>query len=186
MIDAARIKQVVLFSLLAVLSYAVFEKYFSNEETQQFEPFTKGYALSGVTIQSTDETGQIVTTIKSPAVTHYADTEKTIIQQPNIKLHEVEGNWLFTSDIGEINPQQTEIYFPNQVVIDLIGIEQASDEINIMTEQLTVDVSNKSGTTPALLSVTQVDSIIKGVGAVVDFKQQEIDILSEMYAEFEN
>ena len=105
-----------------------------------------------------------MTTIKSPAVTHYADTEKTIIQQPNIKLHEVEGNWLFTSDIGEINPQQTEIYFPNQVVIDLIGIEQASDEINIMTEQLTVDVSNKSGTTPALLSVTQVDSIIKGVG----------------------
>ena len=186
MIDAGRIKQILLFGLLAVSSYAVFEKYFNVESVQEFEPFTKGYALTGVTIQSTDETGQFITTIKSPAVTHYADTEITVIQQPNVRLHEAEGDWLFTSDVGEINPQQTEIYFPNQVLINLLGMKQASDDINIMTEQLTVDITEKTGTTPALLTLSQVDSNIKGVGAVVNFHLQEIDILSEMYAEFEN
>ena len=186
MIEVARMKQVMLFSLLAILSYAVFEKYFNDESTQQFKPFTKGYALTGVTIQSTDETGQFITTIESPAVTHYADTEITVIQQPNIRLHEAEGDWLFTSDVGEINPQQTEIYFPNQVFINLLDTEQASDEVNIMTEQLTVDITEKTGTTPALLTLSQIDSSIQGVGAVVNFHSQEIDILSEMYAEFEN
>ncbi len=186
MIDSARIKQLLLFGLLAVLSYAVFEKYFNDDSTQQFEPFTKGYALSGVTIQSTDETGKIVTTINSPAVTHYADSEKTVIQMPIIKLHEAAGDWVFTSDIGEINPQQTEIYFPNQVVIDLQGVEEESDEVNIVTEQLTVDVTKKSGTTPALLTMSQVDSVIKGLGAVVSFQQHEIHMLREMYAEFKD
>ncbi len=186
MIDSDRLKQVLLFGLLAILSYAVFEKYFNDESSQQFEPFTKGYALTGVTIQSTDETGQIVTTIKSPAVTHYADTEKTVIQNPNIQLHEPQGDWVFTADIGEINPQQTEMYFPSKVVINLLEGEQASREVEIITEQLTVDVIQKVGTTPALLSMSQIDSIIKGLGAVVNFQQQELEILSEMYAEFKN
>lgn len=186
MIDATRIRQLLLFSLLALCSYAVFENYFSVDSETQFEPFTKGYALSGVTIQSTDETGQYVTTIKSPSVIHYADTETTVIQQPEIKLHEAEGDWLFTSDLGEINRQQTEMYFPNQVLIDLLGVAQGSDEINIVTEQLTVDLTKKTGTTPALLTLTQVDTLIKGLGAVVNFQRQEIDILSEMYAEFDN
>jgi len=186
MIDSGRIKQLFLFFLLAVLSYAVFEKFFNDEYSQEFEPFTKGYALTGVTIQSTDETGQIITTIESPVVIHYADTEKTVIEQPNVKLHEAEGDWLFTSDIGEINQQQTEIYFPNQVVINLQEVQEASNDIQIVTEQLTIDVIQKAGTTPGQLSMSQVGSGIKGTGGVVNFQQQEIEILSEMYAEFDN
>ena len=181
-----RIKQVFLFGLLAFLSYAVFEVYFSDESSQQFEAFTKGYALTGVIIQSTDETGQIVTTIKSPAVTHYADSEKTVIQQPNIELHEFQGDWLFVSELGEINPQQTEIYFPDEVVINFLGDKQTTENLEIMTEQLTVDVTQKAGTTPALLTMSQANSNIKGLGAVVNFKEQELTILSKMYAEFEN
>lgn len=186
MIDAVRIKQLVRFSLLAVISYAVFERYFNYQTTQQFEPFTKGYALTEVTIQSTDETGQIITTIKSPAVIHYADTEKTVIQDPNIKLHDAGGDWLFKSDVGEINPLQTEIYFPNLVTIDLDDNTQADKPIRITTSELTVDVTKKSGHTPAVLNMSQLGTNFKGKGAVVNFEQQEIDILSELYAEFEN
>ena len=139
-----------------------------------------------MTIQSTDESGQIVTTINSPAVTHYADTEKTVIQNPHIQLHDADGDWVFSSDLGEINQQQTEIYFPNEVLINLLEANQVKDQVEINTEQLTVNVTNKAGVTPAMLTMSTINSTIKGLGAVVNFQQQEIDILSEMYAEFEN
>lgn len=186
MIDRSRIKQLLLFSLLALVSYAVFDKYFNSDASQLYEPFTKGYALSGVTIQSTDETGQIITTIKSPAVTHYADTEKTIIQEPHIILHDADGDWLFNSEVGEINAQQTEIYFPSLVVIDLDGENKQAEAIQIVTSELTVDVTQKSGKTAAKLSISEAGSNMRGLGAEVNFKLQEIDILSELYAEFEN
>ncbi len=186
MIEASRIKQLLLFGLLSVLTYAAYEKYFSKESTPQFEPFTKGYALEGVIIQSTDETGRIITTIKSPAVIHYADTEKTMIEQPDITLHQAAGDWLFRSELGEINPEQTEIYFPHEVQIDLQGVKSQNNQIQMVTKELTVDVLKKTGLTPAFLKMSQLDSIIQGVGAVVNFQQQEIDILSEMYAEFKN
>lgn len=184
MIEAFRLKQLLLFSILALLSYGLFERYFNDSNESKYQPFTKGYALTGVIIKSTNEDGKIVTTIKSPAITFYADTEKTIIEQPHIMLHEEGGNWVFKSKTGEINPSKTEIFFPDQVWVNLDTTDV--DAVNITTSALTVDVTNKIGTTAALLTMEEPGALIRGLGAEVDFKLQEIEILSEMYAEFKN
>lgn len=188
MIEGFRIRQLVLFVILAVVSYAVFEKYYSTNDKKMFQAFTKGYAISGVSIETTDENGDIVSTIKSPSVIHYADTEKTIIEQPNVTLHEKDGNWNFNSSMGEINAKQTQIFFPNQVFVNLVSTENKKivDDLSINTSALTVDMINKVGSTSEILQMTQIGSMIRGLGAIVDFNQQEIDLKSEMYAEFEN
>lgn len=187
MIELNRTRQLVFFTVLAVLSYAVYDAYFSTQSTTPFEPFTKGYALTGVTIETTDEDGKIMTTIQSPSVIHYADSEKTVIEQPNITLYEDEGDWVFQSKTGEINAEQTQIFFPDAVAINLTApVKNNSQPMTINTRGLTVDVTKKMGQTDADLKVIQVGSFIQGVGAVVDFGQQEIEILNKMYAEYEN
>lgn len=188
MIESSRLKQLIVFIILATVSYAVFEKYFSSNDKRLFEPFTKGYAISGVTIETTDENGKIVSTIKSPSVIHYADTEVTMIEQPDVTLYEGDGDWKFSSGVGEINAEQTQIYFPNAVLINLFNDKLGSDvnALAMNTSALTVDMSNKIGRTTEKVQMNQSGSMIKGVGAEVDFKLQQIEILSEMYAEFEN
>lgn len=188
MIESARIRQLLLFILLAVSSYAVFDKYFNVNDKELFQPFTKGYAITGVSIETTDENGQILSTIKSPSVIHYADTEKTIIEQPDVTLHEADGDWEFKSSVGEINAEKTEIFFPNEVLVNLKDLENTENKkaLAINTSALTVDMANKMGRTSNELLMEQIGSMMKGVGAVVDFNQQNIELLSEMYAEFEN
>ncbi|WP_223788856.1 LPS export ABC transporter periplasmic protein LptC [Marinicella meishanensis] len=184
MTETSRFKQLMLFGLLAVLSYGLYQRYFHVDASERFKPFTKGYALTGVVIKSTDDSGQVVTTVRSPTITHYADTEVTVIDQPNVTLHESQGDWVFTSSVGEINPNKTEIFFPNRVRIELASpTEQA---VTVDTSALLVDVTRKTGTTDNPLVVTQLGSKLRGLGAVVNFNQQEIELLSEMYAEFEN
>ncbi|MCX7554627.1 LPS export ABC transporter periplasmic protein LptC [Marinicella sp. S1101] len=186
MIEFARIKQLLLFGLLAVVTFAVYDNFFADKESPLFQPFTKGYSLQQVVIETSDEQGQIVTTIKSPAVIHYADSKKTLIRQPNITLHENDGDWVFQSAVGEINPNQTEIYFPEQVFLELNESDINANEMTIETSQLLVNLNDKVGKTAALINMKQLGAAMKGKGAVVDFNRQEIEILSEMYAEFKN
>ena len=47
-IDASRLRQLIGFAILAVISYAVYERYHSDEQGYQYEPFTKGYSIEGV------------------------------------------------------------------------------------------------------------------------------------------
>ena len=177
-------RQLLLFFLLALASYVVYEKYFNATGGAQYKPFTKGYALTGVTITTTDDEGHITTTIDSPAVTHFADTEKTFIEKPRIQLYGDEDKWLFTSAVGEISPDRTTLFFPEQVNISLLGAPD--EQVDIVTAALQVNVTDKTGKTAAPFRLDQAGSWMSSIGAELKFNEQEINLLSEMYAEFEN
>jgi len=181
---SAAMRQLLLFSVLALASYVVYEKYFAATGGTQYKPFTKGYALTGVTITSTDDDGRITNTIEAPAVTHYADTEKTVIEEPRIHLYGDEDKWLFTSAVGELSPDQNTLYFPEQVNISLLGTPE--EQVDIVTSALQVNVTDKTGKTAAPFRLDQAGSWMRSIGAELKFNEQEINLLSEMYAEFEN
>lgn len=184
MLEAFRLRQLLVFAVLALLSYTVYERFYQSDAVRSFEPFTKGYSLEGVVIKSTDETGEVVTTVESPLVIHYADSETTVIEQPHVRLHQDGGDWVFTSSTGELNADQSRIYFPAQVLLKLLG--DSAQAVGITTSDLTVDVIEKTGTTAQQIDVNKAGMSLRGLGAVVNFKQQEIEIIDEMYAEFEN
>ena len=172
-----------LFALLALGSYAVYETWHSEDNGVAYEPFTKGYSIEGVVIRNSDENGHIVSTIQAPSVIHYADSGVTVINQPTYRMHQASGDWLFSSATGEINQAQTQLYFPDDVMLELDGLPD--EHVAVKTSELTVDLDNQTGTSPQKLTVTQPGVLLQGVGSVIRFKQQEIEILEDVYAEFE-
>ena len=103
MLEKFRLLQLMVFTVLAFVSYAVYDKYYGSDSETQFKPFTKGYSLEGVVIRTSDEAGEITSTIESPSMIHYADTEISVINEPRYTIHEKTGDWIFTSNKGEIN-----------------------------------------------------------------------------------
>jgi LPS export ABC transporter protein LptC len=182
-IDASRLRQLIGFAILAVTSYAVYERYHSDERGYQYEPFTKGYSIEGVLIKNSDDEGKITSTIEAPSVIHYADSGLTVINQPVYRMHQAEGDWVFSSESGEINEAQTQLYFPEQVLLELDQPQTGS--VRVETSQLKVDLEKQTGTTAQPLKVTQPGAVLSGVGSVIKFEQQEIEILENVYAEFE-
>lgn len=184
MLDKSRWQQLTLFLILAVLSYGIYDNYFAQENTVEFEPFTKGYSLEGVIIKNSDEQGRIVSTIESPSMIHYADTEVSVVNDPKYTMHQKEGDWVFTSSKGEINKEQTELYFPGQV--NLLHEPTTDEKVSIVTSNLLVDVVAKLGNGKGKITVEKPGLLMTGMGSVIDFTDQSVEILENMYAEFEN
>jgi LPS export ABC transporter protein LptC len=182
-IDRVRIRQLMVFALLALGSYAVYETWHSEDSGFTYEPFTKGYSIEGVVIRNSDEDGRIVSTITAPSVIHYADSGRTVINQPSYRMHQEAGDWVFSSATGEINQSQTQLYFPNEVLLELDVAEQ--DKVSVNTSELTVNLDQQTGSSPEKLTVTQPGVLLQGMGSLIRFKQQEIEILEDVYAEFE-
>ena len=182
-IERFRFRQLLTFTLLALGSYAVYETWHSEDSGFAYEPFTKGYSIEGVVIRNSDEDGHIVSTITAPSVIHYADSGLTVINQPRYRMHQEAGDWVFSSATGEINQSQTKLYFPQEVLLELDVAEE--DKVSVNTRQLTVDLDQQTGSSPENLTVSQPGVLLRGVGSVIRFEQQEIEILEDVYAEFE-
>ncbi len=184
MFEKSRLIQLFAFALLALISYAIYDKFYGIESGTQYEPFTKGYSLEGVIIKTSDESGFITSTLVSPSMIHYADTEKSVIESPQYTLHQEDGNWVFNSSVGEINKGQTEVYFPESVELFLDVPEPES--ISIHTSQLNVVINSKTGKTEQRIDIKRPGLLLTGLGSLIDFNDHSIEILEDMYAEFEN
>ncbi len=184
MFEKSRLIQLTVFGLLAVVSYAIYDNFFGTESATQYEPFTKGYSLEGVVIRTSDESGEIVSTMESPSMVHYADTEISMIESPKYTLHQNDGDWIFTSAKGEINKGQTEVFFPE--LVDLSFDSKETEAVNIQTSQLRIEIIKKIGVTDENISVKRPGLILTGLGSLINFNDHSIEILEDMYAEFEN
>ena len=184
MLEKFRLLQLMVFAVLALVSYAVFEKYYGVDSETRFKPFTKGYSLEGVVIKTSDEAGEITSTIESPSMIHYADTEISVINEPRYTIHEKTGDWIFTSNKGEINKEQTELTFPD--VVNFYLATEPLMAVSVKSSHLVVDINNKIGRTADKVIVKQPGAQLTGLGSVINFADQEIEIIEDMYAEFEN
>ncbi|MCB1583345.1 MAG: LPS export ABC transporter periplasmic protein LptC [Xanthomonadales bacterium] len=182
--NQAKWLQLVLFGVMALLSYGVYDRFFDKSSNIQYEPFTKGYSLEGVIMKTSNSEGEIISTIESPAIVHYADSEVSVITEPKYTLHQQNGDWIFRSNKGEINPEQTEIYFPDKVNLLLNSDKQAA--LTIETSDFVVDVIRKTGRGKGVINVVKAGMLMTGVGSVINFTDESVEILEEMYAEFEN
>lgn len=186
MLETARLKQLLIFMLIAVLSYFVWQFAFVEIEESKFKPFTKGYSVSDVLLEITDESGQITTVINSPLLLYYADTEITEITKPQVVLKGSDGkSWMFESDKGRYIDSQFELFFPGDVVVqnDALNIE---NKITLNTSALTVDTENHTAQSEAFIGIKQNNMFFNGVGSFINFSTQEIEVKSNVHAEFNN
>ena len=179
--ESNHIKSLVLFAVLAALSYGLYEYRFSKESSWQFKPFTKGYALFDSEIQFTGDDGVIHTSIASPEIIFYADSEETVIKQPVMFYNSGDTQWRMESSEAQINAKQSEIFFPQAVVLKTLNSE-SNTEIN--TSALTMFPEMKKAETKAHMEWLQAQMIMSGEGSVIDLNLQEIEVLDETHAEF--
>jgi len=182
--DRSRLTQLLVFALLALVSYVIYEKYYVADSTVMYEPFTKGYSLEGVELKISNEAGEISSTIVAPSIIHYADSEVTVINEPVYTMHEDNGDWIFYSKSGEINADQTSLFFPGDV--NLYLDKEEKEKIAINTSELTVNFTQKTGATNQNMALEKLGFLLTGVGAVINFTDQEVEMKKEIYAEFEN
>jgi len=174
-------KQLIILLVLALASVAVYQRYYQGDSGTDYEPFTKGYALTDVVMQSTDDSGQVVTRLQSPNMTHYLNNEQTIIEQPSVQLFTEDITWLLQSPNAVYQRNEQLLYFPNQVTVE----SQQAPKVTIDSSQLSVDLNTKEGTTPAEISLNQATGMMQGVGAHILFNSKQVEILNDVYAEFQ-
>lgn len=173
-------KSLLIFAVLAAGSYGLYEYNFSDESGWQFKPFTKGYALFDSEIQITDDEGQIHTSIVSPEIIFYADSEETQIKQPQITYQAGNSRWQLNSESAIINANQSEITFPHTVALNSLDSE---NKTNIITQALTLFPETKMAKTQAELSMVSNYMSMTGKGSVIDLTKQQIEVLDETHAE---
>ena len=164
-----------------MLSVAVYQGFYRDDGESGFEPFTKGYALTNVIMRSTDDSGQVVTRLQSPNMTHYLDKEQTLIEQPRVKLFAEDNTWLMRSPTAVYQRNEQFLYFPEQVTVT----SQQAPEMTLGTSQLSVDLNTQEGSTPAEISFKQPAGMMQGIGAHILFNNKQIEILNNVYAEFQ-
>lgn len=174
-------KQLLIFGVLAGISYAVYEYAFAQENDVRFKPFTKGYALYDSTVQITNDEGHIHSTIKSPEMVHYADSQLTTIQSPEVIMVQKGRQWVMSSKVATINESQTAIHFPEQVTVK----NDAEQPLTVETSDMTVFPEQKSTASPAPIVIHQAGREMKGVGSKIDFDKELIEVLDETHAEFD-
>lgn len=173
-------KQLIFLVLLAVASYAVYEATLGGSDQPIYEPFTKGYALTEVTMKTTDENGRISSTLISPSLVHYVDNEMTLIDDPKVTVYSDQGNWYFQSPVAEYKRLEDLLFFPKEVTIQLKN-EQG---LELQTSAVAVDLTTEQATTKAAISMHQPGVEMQGVGANIFLNTQTIEILDQVYAEY--
>ncbi len=174
-------KQLIVLLIFALLSVAVYQGFFRHPAGTDYEPFTKGYALTEVVMRSTDDNGQVVTEMRSPNMTHYLDKEQTLIEQPRVQLFTSNNTWLLQSPSAVYQRHQQSLYFPDNVSV----ASQQDPKVVLESSQLSVDLNTREATTAAEISLVQPGGWMQGVGAHILFNNKQIEILKDVYAEFQ-
>lgn len=173
-------KQLIGLLVLALLSVAVYQGFYQDKRDAGYEPFTKGYALTDVVMRSTDDSGQVVTRLQSPNMTHYLDNEQTWIKQPKVQLYTEDTTWDLQAPEAIYQRNEQSLYFPETVTV----ASKQAPKITIASSQLRIDLISREGSTPAEISMVQDTGFMQGVGAHILFTSKQIEILKNVYAEF--
>lgn len=173
------------FLILAVLSYAVWQLYFSDKKTLQLEPFTKGYSLAGIDMNITDERGNISTHVSASQAIYYEKEELLDITQPVVVMYskESEEEWRFSSSTGEYRENEKAFFFPDNVLI--VGVlDKTENDVRIKTSALLVKPNLNSANTENDIDIVQSSMMMQGKGALLNFNNQEFEIKENVKAKF--
>ena len=167
-------KQILIFFIFAVLSYAVWKIYIYQEPIVEDKPFTKGYSVDSLELRITDEDGKISAKFISPSLISYTDNDLVFIETPELWTYE-EGkqNWQFNSKHAEYNHKQDKIMLKEQV--KAMSLSEDS-KINFSSKDLRIDLKNKHAETENGIIVKKELFSMTGDKADFDFKNDKIEV----------
>jgi len=183
-----QVLQIIVFSVLALMSFAVWKYFFDVTEVETSKPFTKGYSVKNVELKIIDETGKITAKFKSPNLIKYTDSPIVLINTPLFwTYNNGKEQWLMKSNKAEYNADLAEVKLIDNFVGRSIG---GDSPLTIITaKNLLVNIKTKKAYTNDGIVFKQQQIIMTGQDAHVDLKNELLEVnknVKAVYAAKEN
>ncbi len=174
-------QQIVIFFLLALMSYAVWNYYFNNEIQIKDKPFTKGYSVKNLELKIIDDSGFLTAKFISPNLIRYTDSPVVFMDDPQLWTYK-EGvqQWLMISDKAEYNTSLNEVGLYNNLVAHTVNVES---ETTIKANNLLLDLNSKHAQTDDGIVFQQTENYrMTGQIAQFDLNNEILEVNNDVKA----
>ena len=166
--------QIIIFFVLALVSFGVWKYYFDIPEVEVSNPFTKGYSIKNVELKIIDETGNITAKFKSPDLIKYTDSPVVLINTPLFwTYNNGKEQWLMKSDKAEYNAESAEVKLIDNFVARLV---KDTSHTTIKANNLLVNINTKKAYTSDGMVFKQRQITMTGQDAHFDLKNEILEV----------
>jgi lipopolysaccharide export system protein LptC len=176
----------VLMAFLGVLTlwlqYAVVEGSSGDAKSARHDPDS---IVENFTVQRLDATGKLRYTFSAPKMMHFADDGSGEVLYPRfVEIAADGGNFIATANRGTINRQGEEAFLYGNVLF-LREATPARPEFRARTEFLHVLAEQGIARTDHTVSIAEGSSMLTGVGMIVNEKNQQFMLQSQVKGIFD-
>ncbi|MFK8013712.1 MAG: LPS export ABC transporter periplasmic protein LptC [Marinicellaceae bacterium] len=174
-------QQIMMFFLLALISYSIWKIYFDHEKVATDKPFTKGYSVENVVLKITDETGVLSGEFKSPKLIRYTDSPIVYIEKPEMwTFDNGQQHWSIQSETAEYNSELLHVDLSENLIAKTVN----GSGIRFNAENLFVDLNTKTAHTDAGIILKKELLSMTGQSAKFDLKNETIEVNNHVKAQY--
>jgi len=164
------------------LQYAVVEGSSGDAKSARHDPDS---IVENFTVQRLDATGKLRYTFSAPKMMHFADDGSGEVLNPRfVEIAADGGNFIATANRGTINRQGEEAFLYGNVLF-LREATPARSEFRARTEFLHVLAEQGIARTDHTVSIAEGSSMLTGVGMIVNEKNQQFMLQSQVKGIFD-
>ncbi|KPJ95541.1 MAG: hypothetical protein AMJ53_02520 [Gammaproteobacteria bacterium SG8_11] len=180
-----------IFIIVAVLS-GWYIKTLDEKLAQQTAVVTKGpdyFMYDGISTIM-DESGKLKHQLESAYLAHFAEDNRTELQDANLTLHQQDGSlWSVKADRGTLHQDTEEIYLAGNVVIerpqapapDVHDPQKAAQSgLKIETDTLHVDPNLQIAQTEDPVVISNKDARVNAVGMKANLQTKSVELLAKV------
>lgn len=179
-----QIRQIIIFSAIALFIYGVWQYFFNKEELIQDKPFTKGYSIENLELKITDDLGKLTGKFISPSLVRYTDSTIMHINKPLFWTYK-DGvkHWEVKSNIAEFNPAKNEINFLEELVAKTINDDSITE---FTANSLLIDLKNNLASTKDGIYLKQQNFAMTGQIAQFNLKNETLEVNNNVKAVYKS
>jgi lipopolysaccharide export system protein LptC len=172
-----------LLAILAVGAQIAIWVFLPHDHAPEFVgPPRSDYSLSTFSIDALDDAGNLSFTVTGPRLTHKEDDGSVYVTTPDYVILDNNRNvWKGKSDSAWVNKDGTIMILEGHVEMH----RQATDKVkpaDIVTSNLTTWPKDKRMETAALVTMTDPDSILSGVGMKSDLGLKVLELFAHVHS----
>lgn len=142
------------------------------------------YALWDFTAMLLDEHGRVSVRIDAPMLRNDARSQVGTIENPRIRIQEEADEWYITADSAVVTADREHVSLVGSV--DLLRENpQTGETLEIRTRDVLLNVTPRTASTEAAVTIVQHGDQLDAVGMKLDMKTDSYELLDKVRARYE-
>jgi len=179
------------FPLTLILLAAVMAWWLSQEpEDRLFIPKPKlihepDYFLDDFETTVAGEDGHFRYRLNGANMTHYPDTDTSLLEQPRLLVNAADGGrWLVSADEATAEQKTGYIHLQGQVIVHRDSQTKRGDDLTLETEALDIYVNDDYAETEEEVAITRSTGVTRARGMHVNFSERHLYLKSQVRGEY--